>query len=190
MKITKDNVKQVINYIKAGGSVFVKSEDIANVWQFSLKDDQRVECRNVDTGYVCHYVLKYLEHDAMWEYELVNESGDPVDMDYYVGQSTKHKHYDLIMQWAADPANAKVQFKNACNVWMDTAEPGWRSELEYRIKPATPTLYRQVIYTVISQEPTHHLMSLDKYASFDDFGSDDEIKIVGWYAETAEERFE
>lgn len=189
MKITKDNAKQVIDYIKSGGSVFVKSRDIANVWIFSLKDDQRVECRNADTNYTCHYQLTSLEHDGMWGYELVNVSGIPVDMSHYTGQSTKHKHYDLIVQWAADPVSNKVQFKNACNVWMDTAEPGWRSDLEYRIKPTTPTLYRQVIYTVISEDPTRHLMSLNKYASFDDFASD-EINIVGWYDATAEERFE
>lgn len=190
MKITKDNVKEVIDYIKAGGSVFVKSRYLASVWQFSLKDDQQVESRNVETKYVCHYELKYLERDAMWEYELVNVSGIPVDMSHYVSQPTKHKHYDLIMQWAADPANTKVQFKNACNVWMDTKNPAWLSDFEYRIKPKEPVIYRQVIYTVISEGPTLHLMSLDKYASFDDFVSDDEINIVGWYDETAEERFE
>ena len=80
MKITKDNVKEVIDYIKAGGSVFVKSRDIANVWQFSLKADQQVECLNVDTKYACHYQITSLEHDGMWGYELVNESGDPVDI--------------------------------------------------------------------------------------------------------------
>lgn len=192
MKITKDNVKQVIDYIKAGESVFVKVNNGtgSNVWQFSLKDDQRVECRNVDAEYGRYYQLTPLEHDGMWGYELVNESGDPVDMDYYISQSTKHTHYDLIMQWAADPVNNMVQFKNACNDWMDTKEPAWRLDIEYRIKPKEPVIYRQVIYTVISEGPTLHLMSLDKYASFDDFVSDDEINIVGWYDATAEERFE
>ncbi len=190
MKITKDNVKQVIDYIKAGESVFVKSEDIANVWQFSLKDDQRVECRNVDTGYVCHYELKYLEHDAMWGYELVNESGDLVDMSHYVSQSTKHTHYDLIMQWAADPVNTNVQFKNACNVWMDTAEPGWRSELEYRIKPKDPVIYRQVVFT--RDDADAHKLSLEKYSNFKDFEYQTSCTttIIGWYDATAEERFE
>ena len=189
MKITKDNVKEVINYIKSGGSVFVKGRDIANVWQFSLKDDQRAECRNVDTGYVCHYEIKSLDHDAMWEYELVSVSGIPVDMSHYVGQSTKHKHYDLIMKWAADPANVKIQWLSM-DIWVDAENPNWCANIEYRIKPKEPVIYRQVIYT--RDDADAHKLSLDKYSNFEDFEyqTSGTATIIGWYDATAEERFE
>ena len=130
---------------------------------------------------------------GFWGYELVNAEGDPVDLSYYqmpeVSATTKHPHYDLIVKWAADPANVKIQWLNGSNIWVDVAEPAWLSTCEYRIKP-TPVIYRQAIY-VSSLGTGLHALTLDRYSNEEEFAQDrPDHKFVGWYDATAEERFE
>jgi len=49
-------------------------------------------------------------------------------------QPTKHKHADLIMQWAL---GAEVQIKSPeDDTWYSCNNPYWESSYEYRIKPA------------------------------------------------------
>lgn len=44
-----------------------------------------------------------------------------------------HKHYDLILAWAA---GAKIQCKTGNNTWVDCfRSPEWDINTEYRIKP-------------------------------------------------------
>lgn len=60
-----------------------------------------------------------------------------------VSRPTKHKHYDLIVEWAKDPVNVIVQFKNPSG-WRDVAynSPAWDTDTEYRIKPKTKQVTR------------------------------------------------
>ena len=51
----------------------------------------------------------------------------------------KHKHYDLIIQWAADTSLIK-QWKLA-GVWLPCYCEGWRPEYEYRLVKPTVTRY-------------------------------------------------
>ena len=44
----------------------------------------------------------------------------------------KHKHAELIHEWAD---GAKIEYKNALNIWMEVDRPDWSSWVEYRIKP-------------------------------------------------------
>ena len=190
MLITQNNASDIIELLKSGKTIYIRSGG---------NDDTVFDATyDAGTGKVIidgkwPYIINDLIGVAFWNYELVNSVGDAVDISYYessdVDRSVAHPHYDLIVKWAADPANVKIQWLNNSNFWVDVAEPAWLSKCEYRIKPTKPTLYRQVIYTVNSEVPTHHLISLDKYARFDDFASE-EITIVGWYDATAEERFE
>lgn len=46
----------------------------------------------------------------------------------------KHKHYDVMMEWAAD-TNKVVQFKNCDGRWENVAGIPWWDCDEYRIKP-------------------------------------------------------
>jgi len=49
-------------------------------------------------------------------------------------QPTKHKHADLIIQWAL---GAEVQIKSPeIDTWYSCNTPYWESSYEYRIKPA------------------------------------------------------
>ena len=50
----------------------------------------------------------------------------------------KHKHADLIHAWAD---GAKIEYKNALNVWMEVDRPDWSSWVEYRIKPELKSDY-------------------------------------------------
>ena len=61
-----------------------------------------------------------------------------------VSRPIKHKHYDLIIEWAKDPVNVIVQIKDPTGLWRDTPRnlPTWRPETEYRIKPKTKEVTR------------------------------------------------
>ena len=45
----------------------------------------------------------------------------------------KHKHYDVIVAWAAGE-EIQVMFTPS-EGWVDTSKPKWHEEFEYRIKP-------------------------------------------------------
>jgi hypothetical protein len=57
-----------------------------------------------------------------------------------------HKHADLIKAWAD---GAEIQYKMseylASDVWIDTHQPVWESNNEYRVKPKT-VKYRLYLY--------------------------------------------
>ncbi len=47
----------------------------------------------------------------------------------------KHKHYDVMVEWAADTTKV-VQFKDADGHWKDCEQVNnWATWIEYRIKP-------------------------------------------------------
>jgi len=46
----------------------------------------------------------------------------------------KHKHYDLIVQWASDPEAWVVEWSN-CGVWCKTKDPCWDADVKYRLIP-------------------------------------------------------
>ncbi|HET8685812.1 MAG TPA: hypothetical protein VFM18_04015 [Methanosarcina sp.] len=53
-----------------------------------------------------------------------------------VDTSNRHPHYDLIVAWASDPKNVKIQVKSPyTGVWTCVPNPSWIEEYEYRIKP-------------------------------------------------------
>lgn len=60
-----------------------------------------------------------------------------------VSRPTKHKHHDLIIEWAKDPDNVIIQYKHSCG-WVNVAcnSPSWCPETEYRIKPKTKQVTR------------------------------------------------
>lgn len=60
-----------------------------------------------------------------------------------VSRPTKHKYYDLIIEWAKDPDNVIIQYKHPCG-WVNVAcnSPSWCPETEYRIKPKTKQVTR------------------------------------------------
>lgn len=47
----------------------------------------------------------------------------------------KRKHHDAIVAWAG---GAKIEFRNpiGSNVWIDSENPAWLDDYEYRVKPA------------------------------------------------------
>jgi len=46
----------------------------------------------------------------------------------------KHKHYECIVAWAE---GKKIQNKDELGEWIDTENPRWFRNTEYRIKPNT-----------------------------------------------------
>lgn len=60
-----------------------------------------------------------------------------------VSRSTKHKHYDLIVEWAKDPANVVIEYKSPYG-WLNIVNnsPSWRTDTEYRIRPKTKQVTR------------------------------------------------
>lgn len=61
-----------------------------------------------------------------------------------VSRQTKHKHHDLIIEWAKDPDNVIVQYRGPNGEWWDAAPiaPSWYIDSEYRIKPKTKQVTR------------------------------------------------
>ena len=46
---------------------------------------------------------------------------------------TKHKHYDVIVAWAA---GKKIEYLSKTDYkWRGSSQPGWYEHYEYRIKP-------------------------------------------------------
>lgn len=93
------------------------------------------------------------EHKTIYTVELVESDGliALIESNYVaypdnlelVSRPTKHKHYDLIIEWAKDPVNVIIQFKAPWG-WTDIAcnSPPWYPETEYRIKPKTKQVTR------------------------------------------------
>jgi hypothetical protein len=46
----------------------------------------------------------------------------------------KHKHADLIREWALDTSRV-VQYRTAGGEWDELVEPSWSTRCEYRFKP-------------------------------------------------------
>lgn len=54
---------------------------------------------------------------------------------------TKHKHFDLITQWASNPEGFVVEvFHKDENVWVAIETPIWSKEYEYRLTPKKQTV--------------------------------------------------
>ena len=51
----------------------------------------------------------------------------------------KHIHYDMIVQWAANPSRVVQYCDNYSDVWDDCVDnPKWTETLRYRFKPEEP----------------------------------------------------
>jgi hypothetical protein len=75
--------------------------------------------------------------------------------------NTQHKHHDLIIAWAK---GAKIQWRaTKAAKWIDTDEPGWYVNREYRIKPEPkPDIWYEVQITLhnpVTKTPHHHLFN-------------------------------
>ena len=47
-----------------------------------------------------------------------------------------HPHLNLIIKWAADPQNVKVQYySKLSNQWIDHPTPSWDERYDWRVKP-------------------------------------------------------
>lgn len=59
------------------------------------------------------------------------------EIEKYIPKPEKHKHYDLIVEWAKDPTNVVVQYRDVKGDWRNTADnsASWCPDTEYRIKP-------------------------------------------------------
>ena len=191
MKITKAIASDIIDLIKSGKIVYISGD--GDVYSFTYHGDDNIIGLLQRNGRGWRYAINSLLAVGFWGYELVNAEGDPVDLSYYqmsdANTLNKHPHYDLIVKWAADPANVKIQWLNNSNIWVDVAEPAWLSKCEYRIK-LTPVIYRQAIYASTHGKGLHTL-TLERYSTEEEFAQDrPDHKFIGWYDATAEERFE
>ena len=57
-------------------------------------------------------------------------------------EHAKHKHYDLIMQWAANPALEIEYRQDSSEEWRISKAPAWIRHYQYRIKPQDKTEIR------------------------------------------------
>jgi hypothetical protein len=49
---------------------------------------------------------------------------------------SKHKHYDLIIEWCRNPQKYKVYYKQMpTNTWRETDQPVWDVNTEYKLEP-------------------------------------------------------
>lgn len=199
MKIDTNSAHKIVAYLKEGNVCYIRSNgDYIReaTWEVSYDESHAgapIICRDITNSEdVRPYKLDAVIGSGFWGYSLVNIDGEPMSFEEYAKlirqESKQHPHYDLIVQWAADPKNVVVEFKTDSEDWTATANPDWIAEYEYRIIPKVPTIYRQVFFKFKS-DGSHHL-SVDKYATLDEFSKDCEHATpIGWYDATAEERF-
>lgn len=67
----------------------------------------------------------------------------------------QHPHYDLIVQWASEPARWAVEIQEFRNQWEKTDSPLWLPDQSYRLidlytEPVTEALTRGEVYWVPS----------------------------------------
>ena len=85
----------------------------------------------METGVWCFGVKDY--------YDLVDEVATVTSSDSDTTGSEKHKHYDLIMQWAANPT-LEIEYRKAnSGEWRISKAPAWIRHYQYRIKPQDKT---------------------------------------------------
>lgn len=89
------------------------------------------------------YTVEQVESDGLIALVESKYVAYPGDLEL-VSRPTKHKHYDLIIEWAKDPVNVIVQYRGVKGDWRSTADnsPSWCPETEYRIKPKTKQVTR------------------------------------------------
>ena len=100
-------------------------------------------CVQFDHDHKTIYTVEQVEHDGLIAFV---ESGyaHPGNLELVSHSTpTKHKHYDLIAEWAKDPTNVIIQY-NGLHGWSDTYNnsPAWGAGTEYRIKPKTKQVTR------------------------------------------------
>lgn len=198
MRIDHTNKYGVMQLLKDGKTLYVKSEADGVTWRIELSgesviyDDQRGFKWRCDVSDCIEY--------NFGEQVLCNEHNEEVSLDYYkqevaveaegnesdtAATGTLHPHYDMIVKWASDPEKYQVQWKNLSGVWVDVKEPIWRETHEYRFKPEAQ-LKRQAIFKMAGEKP--HILSLDFYASEEEFKyvySSSDVTFVAWYEATA-----
>ena len=64
---------------------------------------------------------------------------------------TPHKHAALIKAWAD---GALIQYQTPAGMWLDTRQPQWHVDFEYRAKPE-PKIPGQVLFEVIVGNSWH-----------------------------------
>lgn len=197
MRIDNTNKYGVMQLLKEGKTLYVKSYagGITETWKIALAgtsilyDDQQ--------GFKCECDVSACIKYNFWDQILCNEYNEEVSLDYYkqevaaeansdiTATGTLHPHYDMIVKWASDPEKYQVQWKNLSGVWVDVDHPVWRGSDEYRFKPEGQ-LKRQVIFRIAGEKT--HLLSLDFYASVEDFKKAyavPDVIFIAWYEATA-----
>lgn len=76
----------------------------------------------------------------------------------------KHPHFDLIMQWASNPDNITIQYRETdANEWTDLrGAPSWVHHCQYRIKPKTK-IVQMYQYAFLSKSRGETLISLSHF---------------------------
>ena len=101
-------------------------------------------CVQFDHDHKTIYTVEQVEHDGLIAFVESGYVAHPGNLELVSHSTpTKHKHYDLIIEWAKDPTNVIIQYKNP-NGWWDALDnsPSWRADTEYRIKPKTKQVTR------------------------------------------------
>lgn len=123
-----------------------------------------------EDGVIYKYLLKPVKEFGCWYADLNNEECEFIsngkenpnwhksrinlaEHDYEIidgiltkkEKTMRHKHADFIHAWAD---GAEIEFKDFTGLWIETTEPSWRDETEYRIKPKTRKAYVRVFVSV------------------------------------------
>lgn len=117
------------------GKVEFKAGDKFIVTKQSLRDQGYTEVYTVSVA--SNGWVRFQSHSG--HEALVYHS----EIEKYIPEPKKHKHYDLIIEWAKDPTNVIIQYRHS-HGWSDVIcnSPVWEPEIEYRIKPKTKEVTR------------------------------------------------
>lgn len=73
-----------------------------------------------------------------------SENNRTIDWEEIFLPTNKHKHYDLIIQWAKDPSQ-KVWYLNPSGCWREATTPTWNLDFTYHIGEQPPPPKRKIM---------------------------------------------
>ena len=126
-----------------------------------LRNAKVLKCTSKSTDHDVVYSLEFVDgvFKNSWQYGRITHTSELyeseikdyletdfftlLDKSYYEENTmqkncTKHKHFDLITQWASNPEGFVVEFKDPSYKdmeWGVTSQPSWIPAYEYRLTP-------------------------------------------------------
>lgn len=150
--MTEDQIQKVFADLKNGKVLGFTSDSTNHEVVYSLEFINDVfeiswsQGKNEHASGLYGYGIKdYLEKDIFIlldkSYYGENTMQDTTQKHKQNSSAKPHRHYDMILQWAANPEGFVVELKDCYDsAWKTTVTPLWVPQYEYRLTPKKQTI--------------------------------------------------